>query len=62
MAQHANRLFGTAIGPWDVPQLDEPTLDLIRALTVGAPKLEQNIAKVEAAKAKFWQPFTQKRH
>jgi hypothetical protein len=62
MAQMANRIFGTNIGPWDIPDLDETTLDLIGALARGAPEIKKNLAKVEAAKARYWQPFNQRKH
>lgn len=62
LAQTANRLIGTNLGPWDIPELDDATLDLLRALAKDVPKLQQSIARVEAKKDEFRRQFKTYRH
>lgn len=64
LAKAANRLWGTALGPWDIGALDEPTLDLIEALAFRSPVSERGLKRIADAKKRYWEPFEkhQQRH
>jgi hypothetical protein len=44
---------GVLVGAWDVPQLDEATVEGYLAVRYELPRQRQAAAKIEQAKAKF---------
>lgn len=52
IAQQINRVLGGAlVGPWDLPYLDDATLDAFKALNQDLPTMRRGIETIEAAKA-----------
>ena len=66
IAQKINAAIGTNLGPWDVGQLDDATIDAIELLTrpktalPRAPEIEQRKAEIRAAHPHFTR-LTQRR-
>ncbi len=55
IARRINQVLGPLIGPWDVPQLDEVTVDLVLGYTGDYSTMQQGFAKIESIKQKIRQ-------
>lgn len=53
MAREINRWTGASVGPWDLPYLDESTLDLFKGLRFDLTALQAADREVEAFKDKI---------
>ncbi len=54
LARTINAFLGTALGPWDLEQLDEATLEMFLQIQRGpAPDFQAGLARIEAKKAEI---------
>lgn len=50
-------LGGYAVSPWDVPHLDQVTIDTITSVVSDLPALQRGMLKVEQRKAQWRQEY-----
>ncbi len=62
IAGRINRLCGTTLGPWDVGQLDETTLDTIQMYYEELPQIRRGINQIETLKAQIRARHPQWKH
>lgn len=46
-------LGGAVVGPWDIDELDDATLDLFLGMTTDLPRLQAANARIEAVKTEW---------